>query len=90
MTYDLIFLEPDSPDPTLLFLHVFSVFHEEIQSFGQENRMRLLDTLKSVLYDYIPAFYPQYYFNYPNTLDEIYDLVEETINISRKKQKASA
>ena len=56
MTYDLIFLEPDSPDPTLLFLHVFSVFHEEIQSFGQENRMRLLDTLKSVLYDYIPAF----------------------------------
>ena len=90
MASNIMILAPDSPDPTLLFLHVFSVFHEEIQSFGQENRMRLLDTLKSVLYDYIPAFYPQYYFNYPNTLDEIYDLVEETINISRKKQKVSA
>ena len=86
MTYDLIFLEPDTPDLNRLFLHVYSVFHEEIGALDHESRMRLFVTLKSIICDYIPAVYPEYYTSYPDSLNKIYDLVDETIS----KQTASA
>ena len=90
MAANLMILAPDTPDLNRLFLHVYSVFHEEIKAFGHESRMRLFVTLKSIIFDYIPAVYPEYYANYPYSLNKIYDLIEETINITRDKQRASA
>jgi hypothetical protein len=86
MATNLVILAPDTPDFNRLFLHVYSVFHEEIATLDHESRMRLFVTLKSIIFDYIPAIYPEYYANYPDSLNKIYDLVDETIS----KQRASA
>ena len=68
-----------------LFLHVISHFYDEINACG--NRTKLLSSIKSIIYDYIPAVYPQYLEDYPSSLDRIYALIAETVKINREVQK---
>lgn len=97
MKNNLMILAPETPDLNRLFLHIYSVFHDEIEAyteaFGHDSRMRLFVILKSIIFDYIPAVYPQYYANYPDSLNKIYDLIDEVIMAGHPKknpQKASA
>ena len=61
-----------------LFLHVISRFYKEIDAYGS-NKTQLLSSIKSILTEYIPAVYPQYYSDFPDSLPDIYALIEETI-----------
>jgi hypothetical protein len=70
-----------------LFLHVISHFNEEIDAYGR-NKTQLLSSIKSILTEYIPAVYPQYFANYPDSLPDIYALVKETIKINQERSAA--
>lgn len=65
-----------------LFLHVISHFYDEINAYG--NREHLLSSIKSIIYEYIPAVYPQYLEDYPSSLDNIYALIAETVKINQE------
>ena len=45
MTNNLMILAPETPDLNRLFLHIYCVFHDDIEAytemFGHESRMRL-------------------------------------------------
>ena len=76
----------DSPaDIEQLFLHVISHFYEEIDAYGS-NKTQLLSSIKSILTEYIPAVYPQYFSDYPDSLPDIYALVKETIKINQERR----
>ena len=68
-----------------LFLHVISHFYEEIDAYGS-NKTQLLISIKSILTEYIPAVYPQYYSDFPDSLPDIYALVNETIKINHERR----
>ena len=68
-----------------LFLHVISHFYKEIDAYGS-NKTQLLISIKSILTEYIPAVYPQYYADYPDSLPDIYALVKETIKINHERR----
>ena len=72
-------------DFELLFLHVISHFYDEIITYGR--RTQLIISVMSILTEYIPFVYPQYFSDYPDSLPDIYTLVEETIKINQEKQK---
>ena len=44
----------------------------------------LLSSIKSIITEYIPAVYPQYLADYPDSLTCIYGLIKETINTANK------
>ena len=67
-----------------LFLHIISHFYEEIDAYG--DKTQLLSSIKSILTEYIPAVYPQYYADYPDSLPDIYALVKETIKINQERR----
>ena len=67
-----------------LFLHVISRFYKEIDAYG--NKKHLLSSIKSILTEYIPAVYPQYYSDFPDSLPDIYALIEETIKINQERR----
>ena len=66
-----------------LFLHIISHFDKEINAYG--NKKQLLVSLKSILTEYIPTVYPQYISDYPDSLEKIYSLIEETISINKER-----
>ena len=68
-----------------LFLHVISHFYEEIDAYGS-NKTQLLISIKSILTEYIPTVYPQYFSDYPDSLPDIYALVKETIKINHERR----
>ena len=68
-----------------LFLHVISRFYKEIDAYGS-NKTQLLSSIKSILTEYIPAVYPQYYSDFPDSLPDIYALIEETIKINQERR----
>ena len=68
-----------------LFLHVISRFYKEIDAYGS-NKTQLLSSIKSILTEYIPAVYPQYFADYPDSLTCIYALVKETIKINQERR----
>ena len=68
-----------------LFLHVISRFYKEIDAYGS-NKTQLLSSIKSILTEYIPAVYPQYYSDFPGSLPDIYALIEETIKINQERR----
>ena len=68
-----------------LFLHVISRFYKEIDAYGS-NKTQLLSSIKSILTEYIPAVYPQYYSDFPDSLPDIYALVNETIKINQERR----
>ena len=75
----------DSPaDIEQLFLHVISHFYEEINAYG--NKKHLLSSIKSILTEYIPTVYPQYFADYPDSLPDIYALIDETIKINHERR----
>ena len=75
----------DSPaDIEQLFLHVISRFYKEIDAYG--NKKHLLSSIKSILTEYIPAVYPQYFADYPDSLTCIYALAKETIKINQERR----
>ena len=74
-----------SADLEQLFLHIISHFYEEIDAYGS-NKTQLLSSIKSILTEYIPAVYPQYYADYPDSLPDIYALIEETIKINQERR----
>ena len=67
-----------------LFLHIISHFDKEINAYG--NKKQLLVSLKSILTEYIPTVYPQYISDYPDSLPDIYALIEETIKINQERR----
>ena len=67
-----------------LFLHIISHFDKEINAYG--NKKQLLVSLKSILTEYIPTVYPQYYSDFPDSLPDIYALIEETIKINQERR----
>ena len=67
-----------------LFLHIISHFDKEINAYG--NKKQLLVSLKSILTEYIPTVYPQYFSDYPDSLPDIYALVNETIKINHERR----
>ena len=67
-----------------LFLHVISRFYKEIDAYG--NKKHLLSSIKSILTEYIPTVYPQYFADYPDSLPDIYALVKETIKINQERR----
>ena len=67
-----------------LFLHIISHFDKEINAYG--NKKQLLVSLKSILTEYIPTVYPQYYSAFPDSLPDIYALIEETIKINQERR----
>ena len=67
-----------------LFLHIISHFDKEINAYG--NKKQLLSSIKSILTEYIPAVYPQYYSDFPDSLPDIYALIEETIKINQERR----
>ena len=69
-----------------LFLHIISHFDKEIDGYG--NKKQLLSSLKSILTEYIPTVYPQYISDYPDSLEKIYSLIEETIHINQERRAA--
>ena len=77
-----------SADFEQLFLHVISHFYEEIdlygKTYGPDSKTKLLSSIKSIITEYIPAVYPQYLADYPDSLNCIYGLVKETINAANK------
>ena len=83
-----------SADFEQLFLHVISYFYEEIdlygKTYGQDSKTKLLSSIKSIITEYIPAVYPQYLADYPDSLTCIYGLVKETINAANKLAGTSA
>ena len=77
----------DSPaDIEQLFLHIIFYFYEKIDSYG--DKTQLLSSIKSILTEYIPAVYPQYFSDYPDSLPNIYALIEETISINKERSAA--
>ena len=68
-----------------LFLHVISHFYKEIDAYGS-NKTQLLISIKSIITEYIPAVYPQYYSDFPDSLPDIYALIEETIKINQERR----
>lgn len=68
-----------------LFLHVISRFYKEIDAYGS-NKTQLLSSIKSILTEYIPAVYPQYFADYPDSLTCIYALAKETIKINQERR----
>ena len=70
-----------------LFLHVISRFYKEIDAYGS-NKTQLLSSIKSILTEYIPTVYPQYFADYPDSLPDIYALVNETIKINQERRTA--
>ena len=81
-----------SADFEQLFLHVITHFYEEIdlygKAYGQDSKTKLLSSIKSIITEYIPAVYPQYLADYPDSLNCIYGLVKETINAANKLAKS--
>ena len=79
-----------SADFEQLFLHVITHFYEEIdlygKAYGQDSKTKLLSSIKSIITEYIPAVYPQYFSDYPDSLDKIYALVKETIKINQERR----
>ena len=73
-----------SADLEQLFLHIISHFYEEIDAHG--DKTQLLSSIKSIITEYIPAVYPQYYADYPDSLTCIYALVKETIKINQERR----
>ena len=74
-----------------LFLHIIPHFYEEIDLYGKTyNKTKLLSSIKSIITEYIPAVYPQYLADYPDSLTCIYGLVKETINAANKLAGTSA
>ena len=69
-----------------LFLHIISHFDKVINAYG--NKKQLLVSLKSILTEYIPAVYPQYFADYPGSLPDIYALVKETIKINQERRSS--
>ena len=69
-----------------LFLHIISHFDKEIDGYG--NKKQLLSSLKSILTEYIPTVYPQYISDYPDSLENIYSLIGETIHINQERRAA--
>ena len=67
-----------------LFLHIISHFDKEINAYG--NKKQLLVSLKSILTEYIPTVYLQYYSDFPDSLPDIYALIEETIKINQERR----
>ena len=67
-----------------LFLHIISHFYEEIDAYG--DKTQLLSSIKSIITEYIPAVYPQYYSDFPDSLPDIYALIEETIKINQERR----
>ena len=67
-----------------LFLHIISHFYEEIDAYG--DKTQLLISIKSILTEYIPTVYPQYYSDFPDSLPDIYALIEETIKINQERR----
>ena len=67
-----------------LFLHIISHFYEEIDAYG--DKTQLLSSIKSILTEYIPAVYPQYFADYPDSLTCIYALAKETIKINQERR----
>ena len=67
-----------------LFLHIISHFYEEIDAHG--DKTQLLSSIKSIITEYIPAVYPQYYSDFPDSLPDIYALIEETIKINQERR----
>ena len=78
-----------SADFEQLFLHVISHFYEEIE-YGPDSKTKLLSSIKSIITEYIPAVYPQYLADYPDSLTCIYGLIKETINTANKLAGTSA
>ena len=73
-----------SADLEQLFLHIISHFYEEIDAYG--DKTQLLISIKSILTEYIPTVYPQYYSDFPDSLPDIYALIEETIKINQERR----
>ena len=73
-----------SADLEQLFLHIISHFYEEIDAHG--DKTQLLSSIKSIITEYIPAVYPQYYADYPDSLTCIYALAKETIKINQERR----
>ena len=73
-----------SADLEQLFLHIISHFYEEIDAHG--DKTQLLSSIKSIITEYIPAVYPQYYSDFPDSLPDIYALIEETIKINQERR----
>ena len=67
-----------------LFLHIISHFDKEINAYG--NKKQLLVSLKSILTEYIPTVYPQNFSDFPDSLPDIYALIEETIKINQERR----
>ena len=67
-----------------LFLHIISHFYKEIDAYG--NKKHLLSSIKSILTEYIPTVYPQYFADYPDSLPDIYALIDETIKINHERR----
>ena len=67
-----------------LFLHIISHFDKEINAYG--NKKQLLVSLKSILTEYIPTVYPQIFSDFPDSLPDIYALIEETIKINQERR----
>ena len=68
-----------------LFLHIISHLYEEIDAYGS-NKTQLLISIKSILTEYIPTVYPQYFSDYPDSLPDIYALAKETIKINQERR----
>jgi hypothetical protein len=77
----------DTPsDLEQLFLHIISHFYEEIDVY--KDKTQLLISIRSILTEYIPAVYPQYISDYPDSLEKIYSLIGETIHINQERRAA--
>ena len=66
-----------------LFLHIIFYFYVKSDAYG--DKTQLLSSIKSILTEYIPAVYPQYFSDYPDSLPNIYALIEETISINKER-----